>query len=81
MPEWQVKQRACGVVVVSLTRVTSLVTRISWQAGTAHRNRGVNELAFSFVLMALGALGGIGVLFQRYRMDSGKEEICAGDEA
>ena len=28
---WQVKQRARGVVVISLTRVTSLLTRISWQ--------------------------------------------------
>src|ERR1017187_1214108 len=28
---WQVRHRACGVVVISFTRVTSLVVRISWQ--------------------------------------------------
>src|ERR1019366_591717 len=28
---WQVMQRDCGVVVMSLTRVTFLLTRTSWQ--------------------------------------------------
>src|SRR5438270_1143405 len=28
---WQVKQSAGGVLVINLTRVTSLVTRTSWQ--------------------------------------------------
>ena len=28
---WQVRQSACGVVVVNLMRVTSLLTRTSWQ--------------------------------------------------
>src|ERR1035438_2703441 len=49
--------------------------------GAARRNGGVNELALGFVLVTLDACSRIGVWFQRYRMDAGKQGTSAGKES
>ena len=64
---WQVMQSATGVAVISLTRVTSLLTRISWQLRQPVASR--NEpICLCPCLVAFEALRGVGILVQRNRM-------------
>ena len=78
---WQVRHSAYGVAVMSFTRVTSLVTRISWQLVQPVAMAEWTDFALGFVLMTLDALGGVCVLVQRYGMGGRAAEAGAQNQA